>query len=280
MNLTNKNTFLKKRRWVILISLVIFLSLLYPVSAYSGYYIFTNNSNKINEAVLETITPGLYIDDKGTQAAITYSPHTPYGSIQDSSNVTLFAIDANFTKIPPFKTYALANNSGPNGPFVYIGTLVQFNLTVYLTLLDNGYIVKQFSDTIMLNNKTTDLSVKKAFTWQPPVPGLFDLWNISSQKTYSLQEQITETYHMINSTNPDSKGIIGGSPYNFYLKWINSDAVFTIYGTIVILVALVVAGIYTGKEYRKYSKIKDSKVTFITYLRNKNFNFSKKKKEE
>ena len=276
----DKHFLLKEHRRALLVSIIIFLSLLYPVSAYSGYYIFTNNTNKINGALLVTITPGLYTDAKGTQDAITYSPHTPYGSIQDSSNASLFAIDANFTKIPPFSTYGYANNSAPNGPFVYIGTLVQFNLTVDLTLRDNSYIIKQFSDTILLNNETTKLSVKKVITWQPLVPGPLDLMNISSQKTYSLQEKIIETYHMINSSHPDSKGIIGGQPTNFYLKWINTNAVFAIYTTIVTFTALVVASFYISNEYRKYSKIKDFKVSFITYLRNRDFNFSKKKRQQ
>lgn len=275
--LLDKNIYLKEHRRAILISVVIFLSLLYPISVYSSYYIVNNQPNQSSIPFTGTVYPGIFSDTQGAQKVVIWSVYSPVKPIQDRSKVTLFAINVNYTKIPPFNVYGYKNNND-KGPLSYIGTLIQFNITVNLILKDGFNIIKDFNDTISLNNETKNLSVTKIFTWQPPVPNLFDLWNVSSQKTYSIKESISDTQYMINTSFNNGTGIMGGQP-NIYLQWVDFNVVFTIYISIVIFIALAIASIYTGKEYKNYSKIKDSNISFVTYLRHKDFNFSKKKPE-
>lgn len=258
----------KIQLWSLIIGVVIVLSIIYPVSVYASYYSSNNQVNSSHVPFAGAISQDIFTDPKETQNVAIWSTYTSNEAIQAHSNVILFAINVNYTKIPPFAVYGSSNS---NASISYLGTLSQFNLTIDLTIKNGVYIVKQISDTISLNNKTKTLSVTKVFTWQPPVPGLVDLINPLSQKTYSLRGSIVDLYYLTNTSHQTS---IGSTDWGstIYLKWINFNILFTIYSIFIISLVLVVTGIYTGNEYRKYTKIKDKNGSFLVYLRN---NFQK-----
>ena len=253
---------LKKYRWVVLLSIIIFLSILYPISVYSSFFLASQQKEQSNITFNGKVIPGIR-DNSTTHPVVEYSTYTlSKANLYASSKVVLFAISINYTKIPPFTAYTVDNFKVTN-----LGILTEYNISISLDLKNGVHIIKHVEDTISLNNKSKILSIIKMYNWTSSTPSLSGFFNAPSEKHYILKVKISDSESFITSGVLHTSSEYQSGQGEILIKYINFGLVSTIYAIILFLSAMVLGGFYILSEFRKYYKIKDSKSNFLLYLK-------------
>ena len=234
-----------KEHWAIITIIIFLLAVLYPVSVIASYSgvegsmfqpKLKKDSSELNSNMYPENNQTVTVWDMKWNT-ISYGNQTQYSS----SKINLFDLTIKFAEPTPFKV--LLKN---NGTYLDYAILNQMNITVVLNIRAvTGLLVKQFTDTFSLNNKTSHLVITKTYIWQPPTPPIFDGINPFAEQHYQLDYVINKIYDYNNGTS--STTLRSNNSGSLVLKSVNLIPIALIYSITIVLLAISIFFYYTKK---------------------------------